>query len=506
MGLLAMVHDGRPVEELLGAAGVSYSFGEYRFIPSRQLLLRAGTPVRIGTRALDLLHILVQRQGELVSKEQLIAFAWPDTFVHESNLKVNIGALRRGITQAASELPHIATAPGRGYRFVTPVRIETVAAAPTVIAQNGPDNLPPLQQLFGRQDEIDDLSARLASTGFLTIAGPAGVGKTAVAVAVSRQVAHGYDDGVCFVDLSAIGDPRLVCPAIASSLGAGGNLADMLAGLVEALRDKRKLLILDNCEHVLSSTCMVADHLRAALPGVGILATSREPLRSQYETVHLLAPLPTPEPGPALDREAAMTSAAIALFVTRAGEATGYDLTDAETPVVAEICRRLDGIPLAIELAASRLASHPPEALLGLLDRSFELLNYGPRSAPARHQAFQATLDWSYRLLSDRDAMTLRLLSVFKGGFSLDDVIGVASFLEFSADEVARSVGNLATKSLIGVRFVDGRLQHYLLNATRSYAAERLRHAGEEQRTLTGHAHYQLHRLERAETQHALAP
>ncbi|WP_165186041.1 ATP-binding protein [Caulobacter soli] len=476
-----------------------YSFGDYRLIPQRQLLLRGAFPVRIGTRALDLLQLLVERQGELVSKEQLIGFAWPGTFVHESNLKVNIASLRRALPQARSELPYIVTVPGRGYRFVAPVRIDLEQKPPVIASPVGLDNLPPPHDLFGREEDIAELSARLVSTGFLTIVGPAGVGKTSVAVAVARHVADQFDDGACFVDLAAIGDARLVCPAIASSLGAGGNLSDMLSGIVEALRGQRRLLILDNCEHVLAATCMVADHIRSVLPDIGVLATSREPLRSQFETVHLLAPLRCPLAERRLDRDEALAYSAIALFVTRANAATGFTPTDADIPAIVDICRRLDGIALAIELAAPRLASRDPATLLHLLEQSFELLNYGPRNAPARHQTLLATLDWSYRLLSDREAAVLRLLSVFAGRFCLDDVLALGLPLDIPTDDVARCVGNLATKSLLSTNISDGKVQYRLLDATRTYAAERLRQAGEEPAALASHAAFLLRVFERAE-------
>lgn len=494
-------HGWRPDKATAGNDERVFSFGEYRLIPQRQLLLRGAHPVRIGSRALDLLYLLVERQGQLVSKEQLIGHAWPDTFVHESNLKVNIAALRRALPQGRSEFPFIATVPGRGYRFVSPVRVEvetTPPPAPTSAAPMG-DNLPPQHILVGRDADIAELSAKLIATGFVTIAGPAGVGKTTAAIAVARQVAERYEDGVCFVDFSTIGDSRLVLPAIVSALGAGGNLTDMLFGIVEALRDQRRLLLFDNCEHVLSATTMVADHLRVALPDIGLLATSREPLRSQFETVHLLPPLTWPEEGHAMDCDEAMRFSAIELFVARAKEATGYDLQTADIPAVIAICRRLDGIALAIELAAPRLASHEPATLLHRLQQSFEWLNYGPRDAPARHQALLATLDWSYRLLSDREAKALRLLSVFAGRFTLEDVVGLAAKLDLPADEITRSLGNLASKSLLSSSIRDGQLQYRLLDATRGYAAERLCQEGEAPGARAGHANFMLGLFEQAE-------
>jgi predicted ATPase/DNA-binding winged helix-turn-helix (wHTH) protein len=477
------------------------SFDDYELVPQRRLLLHAGNPVRVGTRALDILCLLVEQQGELVSKEQLMSFAWPDTYVHESNLKVNIAALRRALPSSNPQLPYIATVPGRGYRFTAQVRVgaELTLTAAEHAAPLPDPALPAPAPLIGREDDVAALTVSLALSRFLTIVGPAGVGKTAVALTVARRAAARFDGGVVFVDLSTIGDPRLVCPAIASALGAGGHASDLLAGIVEALRNQRRLLILDNCEHVVCATSVVADHLRGLLPDIGILATSREPLRSQYESVHCLAPLACPPHDQALGRDEALAYPALALFVARANTAAGYKLTEADIAAVAGICRRLDGMPLAIELAAARLVSHDVQGLLERLEQSFECLNYGPRSAPARQQALLATLDWSYRLLSDREAMVLRLLSVFAGSFSLEDAVGLAGDSQLLDADLAWCVGNLAAKSLLSTSFADGQLRYRLLEVTRSYAAERVRQAGEEAGALMRHAELVLQFFERAE-------
>jgi len=492
--------DRQPAEQAANGQRV-LSFGDYDLVPQRRLLLHAGAPVRVGTRALDILCMLVEQQGELVSKEQLMSFAWPDTYVHESNLKVNVAALRRALPSPNPQIPYIATVPGRGYRFTAQVRIGTevsAGAAPTLPAPMDL-GLPASPTIIGRDDDVAALTVSLSLGRFLTIVGPAGVGKTAVALAVARRAAARFEDGVVFVDLSTIGDPRLVCPAIASALGTGGHASDLLAGIVEALRNQRRLLILDNCEHVVCATSVVAEHLRSLLPDIGILATSREPLRSQHESVHCLAPLACPPEGETLDSDAALAFPAVALFVARANEAVGYALHDGDVAAVSAICRRLDGIALAIELAASRLASHDVQTLLERLEQSFEWLNYGPRNAPARQQALLATLDWSYRLLSDREAMVLRLLSVFAGSFSLEEAVGLAGESQLLDADMARCVGNLAAKSLLATSFADGQLRYRLLEATRSYAAERLRQAGEEIGALTRHGELVLELFERAE-------
>lgn len=484
---------------------VVYAFGKHRFLPRRQLLVCGETPVRIGGRALDLLQLLVERQGELVSKSDLMRFAWPDIFVHESNLKVNIAALRRALQQDRNELPYIVTVSGRGYRFAVPAQLETPLISRLTGPSGGHSNasLPALPSPVGRDDDIAALAAAVRDGGVVSIVGSAGVGKTTVAVAVAGQLADRLPHGACFVDLAAINDPQLVCAAITSSLGLSAGLADLLVGIVAALRSANRLLILDNCEHVLSTAATVAAHIRDSVPQVSIIATSREPLGIRSENVYRLPPLQCPSHDMLVDCTRAMEFPAVALFVTRAHETTGYRLTNLDAPAVADICRRLDGVPLAIELAASRLQTYDAATLLQHLDRSFGILNHGPRSAPLRHQALQTTLDWSYRLLSDSEARLLRLLSVFAGAFTPDDVLAVAAELSAAPTEIATCLENLASKSLVAQTHAGGQLQHRLLDATRSYARERLRAEGEHRRACEAHARYLQRLFTQAETEWA---
>jgi predicted ATPase/DNA-binding winged helix-turn-helix (wHTH) protein len=482
---------------------VVYAFGEYRFFPNRQLLFRGATPVRIGSRALDLLKILVERRGELVSKSDLIRFAWPDTFVHEDNLKVNIGTLRRALSQERAELPYITTVPGRGYRFVATAHIEVNLARELKAPSTNQSNraLPALPVMVGRDNDIAKITKDVEQHGFVTIVGPAGVGKTTVAIASARQLTKRFPDGAYFVDLAAINDPQLLLATIASSLGSGDGVVDLLVGITDALRNVEKLIILDNCEHVLPTASLVAEKICSILPGIGIIATSREPLCSKTESVYRLAPLEFPESDVPLGAPEAMTFSAIALFVARAAEATGYQLTDIDAPFIASICRRLDGIPLAIELAAPRLITSDLPDLVQHLNQSFELLNYGTRTAPLRHQALQATLDWSYRLLSDSEAALLRLLSVFAGAFTYEDVLDIASEVRLSSSEIATSLESLAAKSLVAETANGSSLKYRLLYATRSYAGERLRATGEQRSAFEGHARSLLRVFETAETE-----
>lgn len=481
----------------------TYRFGDYRLVPSRQLLLRGDRPVRVGSRALELLRMLVEHPGRLLSKAELIACAWPNTHVHEDNLKVNIAALRRALGDTGSDLPIIATVPGRGYRFVATVQVEHAppADAPAAVTSFREGGLPALSGIVGREDDIARIAEMLAWRRFLTIVGPAGVGKTTVAVAAARQAAACHPDGACFVDFAAIGDSHLVTAAIAAATGSSGTQKDILGAIVERLQGQRMLLIFDNCEHVLDAASVAADHIRGALPDIAILATSREAFRSRAETVYRLSPLSCPAADEGGDRDRAMGFAAVALFVARGREAAGFVMDDTNAAAVAAICRRLDGIPLAIELAAPRLRDCDPATLLGLLEGSFEPLSYGPAQAPIRHQTLLATLDWSYRLLSDDEAAVLRLLSVFAGIFTLEEAVGVAEGLAHPAEAIAACIESLAGKSLLSAHFADGAMQYRLLDATRSYAAGRLRGAGEMRLACAAHARFLLNLFERAEAE-----
>ncbi|WP_218823276.1 ATP-binding protein [Inquilinus limosus] len=463
------------------------------------MLLHRGVPIHVGSRALDLLHALVRRPGDLVRKEELIRFAWPNIFVHEANLKVNIAALRRALPRSQPDENYIATVPGRGYRFVAPVRVlgPPVGTVLPNAAGSGTGELPVASALIGRDEVTMEIVDTLSETRLLTIAGPAGVGKTSIAIAAARQVGERLKDGVCFIDLAAIEDPQLVAPAIAIAAGLDSNLVNVLAGLAEALGGRDMLLVLDNCEHVLSAVAAVADHLNHALPGLLVVATSREPLRCRWETVYRLAPLRCPSEGSEADAAAAMSFPAVELLVRRA-EDHGYRLDDADLPVLAAISRRLDGIALAIELAAPRLSVDGPAELLGLLEHSFEPLASQKGTATARHMTLMATLDWSYRLLPGHDARLLRHLSVFTGTFVLEDVVGVCGH-HAAAEDVATWLESLAARSLLSVSYHAGRRRYRLLDSTRSFASERLRAGGEQRAAMASYARYLLTLFEAAE-------
>src|SRR5208283_3903059 len=345
------------VADLAAASGErAVSFGSFRLLPERRLLLEGDKPVRLGSRALDILVALVERPGEVFGKEELITRVWPDTIVEESNLKFQISMLRRTLGGGNRYLVNV---PGRGYCFVAPVALaeEPRPAEPQAAATNREHNLPThLTRMIGRADTVSTLAARLARERLIMIVGPGGIGKTSVALAVAEALIPAYDHGVWLIDLAPLSDPRLVPSVLAAVLGLEIRSEDPLPGLIAVLKDKRMLLVFDNCAHVIDAAADLAIAVLRNAPGVHLLATSREPLRIEGEHLHRLSPLASPPASARLTAAEALRFPAVQLFVERATESLGeFELSDPDAPVVGDICNKLDGIALAIELAAARV-------------------------------------------------------------------------------------------------------------------------------------------------------
>jgi predicted ATPase/DNA-binding winged helix-turn-helix (wHTH) protein len=490
------------VKTSVAGTSTSFAFGPFTLVPSRQMLLRAGAPVRIGGRALDLLTALVERPGEVVTKAELLARVWPDTAVDETNLKVNMASLRRVLSDGP-ETPFIATVVGRGYRFVAPVRpsgaieLPSAASKPAAIAHNLPIAT---ARIYGRAEVITAIRRDLDQARLVSIVGAGGVGKTTVAVAVAEQVLDGFGDGVWLVDLATLSDGERTAHAIAATLGVQAHTADMLAVVCAFLRDRQTLLVLDNCEHVIDGAAACIDRILAGAAGVRVLTTSREPLRMAGERVRRLPGLDTPpDSGPVLDAPHALEFPAVQLFVERVTEGHAeFQLTDADAPIVAQICRSLDGLALAIELAATRAGAFGVAGLLRQLDDRLRLS--GRRAGPERQRTLAATLDWSYALLDDREAAVLRAIAVFAGGFDLDGAVAVAA--GFPAD-VLEVLASLSAKSLLVLAPAGDGVTGRLLETTRAYALARLRSSGEEPDVRRRHAEHVGAVLERAKREWA---
>ena len=483
------------------------SFGPYRLLPAERLLLEGDKPVRLGSRALDILTALVEHRGEVVSRDELMARVWPNTHVDEGNLKFQISALRRTLGGGNRYLLNV---PGRGYSFVAPVARadEAGTAAPEPPQTENAHNLPALlTRLIGRGDTITRLADRLLRRRLLTIVGAGGIGKTSVALAVAEQLISAYEHGVWLIDLAPLADPRLVPSALADALGLEIRAGNPLPGLVASLRDKKMLLVLDNCEHVIDAAAALAVGVLAGAAGVQVLATSREPLRIEGEHVHRLSPLASPPVVARLTAAEALGFPAVQLFVERAAATLDeFELTDADAPIVADICGRLDGIALAIELAAARVDTFGVRGVAAHLDDRFQLLTRGRRTALPRHRTLRATLDWSYELLPEPERVVLRRLAIFAGGFTEEAASAVAASVEIAASEVVESLANLVTKSLVSVD-VGGVMVRYRPPETiRAYALQRLIESGEREQIARRHAEYHLGLFERAEAEAETRP
>jgi len=485
----------------------SFAFGPFTLVPERQLLLRNDAPVRIGGRALDILIALVEHVGELVSKRELMARVWPKTVVDEANLKVNIAALRRTLGDGGpQDARYIATVTGRGYQFIAPVtaRASSDVAVASEAATPRRHNLPTgTTRIVGRGDAIDAIRRDFEVARLVTIVGPGGIGKTTVALAVAEQALGSFRDGVWLVDLALLKDSNRLTNAIATAIGLAGNAAHSAAGLCESLRDREMLIVLDSCEHLIDAAAASTNEILAHAAGVKVLVTSHEPLLVVGERVRRLSGLATPPASPHLNAEEALTFSAVQLFVDRATDKLeSFKLSDADAPAVAEICRRLDGLALAIEFAATRIDSFGVSGLLKQLDNRFRHL-VGRRAGPERHRTLTATLDWSYSLLSDSEAALLRAVSVFAGVFDVD---GAAAVANLTPVEAAEQLSQLAAKSLLATDLDADSIAYRLLETTRTYCLERLRLSEVQQLVSQRHAEFMCSTLERATSEWAQRP
>lgn len=452
------------------------SFGSFTLIAKERLLLRQGVAVDLGTRAFDMLAMLAARPNQIVSKKDLLDHVWPDVTVEEGSLRFHMANLRKALGDGKDGARYIATLTGRGYSFVAPISQSSNGgkAQEDVTASYPHANLPSrLTRMVGRIDDALVLSNKLTATRFVTIVGTGGVGKTTVAVAAGHDLIEVFDGAVHFVDLGALSDPGLVATTVASMLGLSLQSGDTAPALVSYLSDKRILLILDTCEHVIDAAADLAFRIFAAAPQVHILATSREPLRVEGEHVYKLAPLAYAPDSPQLSATVAQTFPATQLFLERATASGAWiDLDDADAAIVADICRKLDGVPLAIELAAGRIASYGLHKTGALLDERLTLLWPGQRTAPPRQKTLQATLDWSYGLLSEFERRLLRRLAVFVGHFSIEAALEVVTSATVDDADVFAAVDSLIAKSMVATRPAGATMRYRLLDTTRAYALQ----------------------------------
>jgi predicted ATPase/DNA-binding winged helix-turn-helix (wHTH) protein len=489
-------------------APASVEFGRFRILPRQREVLAGNRPLQLGGRAFDVLLALIEANGAVVSKDDLMKRAWPDRIVEENNLHAQIKALRK----VFSGHDVIRTIVGRGYQFKADVRLfgTTTSASPNLelaadaLAPMGVRTNLPAQTsaLIGRGDQIEELNGLVAANRFVTLTGPGGIGKTRLAIEVGRHLLPRFADGVWVAELASLSDPQLVAATVATALRF-----ELMSGSVSpervaaALGSKHVMLVLDNCEHVIDAAAQMVEALLHANPAMRVIATSREPLRAESERVYRVPPLDVPaEAAPTLAD--AMKHGAVALFVERLQAADLHYSPDRQTALaIAAICRRLDGIPLALELAAARTSTLGLQEVASRLDNRFTVLAGGRRTAPRRHQTLRATLDWSYELLSEWEQALLRHLSIFTSSFTSAAANAVVASADIPTADIADGLGNLAAKSLVSAD-VDGATAHYrLLETTRAYAGEKLKEAGELEDVARRHAEHYRDRCGLAEAE-----
>ena len=467
------------------------SFGPFRLFPKSRLLEKEGSPLHVGGRALDILIFLAERPGEVIDKRELVKRIWADVNVDEGSLRFHVAALRKALGDTGKSARYVVNVPGRGYCFVASFTHATAPVAPPTVDILPPRSLPtPLSKMVGREEIVDKISTGLSLHRFTTVVGPGGIGKTAVAVTVGHRRAADFGGRVFFVDFGPLRDASHLATTVASALGLTISAEDPTPALLTFLKSGPALLIFDGCEHVLDTLAPLVERVVREAPQLRVLATSRESFRSEGERIFRLFPLDCPPEREGLDVDEVLAYPAAQLFVERIAQSTGaFQLSAEEAPLVASICRRLDGIALAIELAAGRVNAYGIAGTASLLDSRFSLQWRGRRTAVPRHQTLAAALDWSYDLLSSAESATLRRLSVFAGPFAPNAAAAVASGEGLSMPETLEAIDSLVAKSLIspsGSRT----LRYRLLDTTRNYAHAKLVERGEATQFAHRHAEH----------------
>ena len=462
----------------------------------RRELRSRGAPVPLGNRAFQIVQVLVQSASELVSKDDLMERVWPGAIVGENTIHVHISAVRKAL---GADRGMLQTKSGRGYRLLGSWTLRQISASTNSVVLEPPrasprpfhSNFPSAtSDLIGRATDALRLQDFLSAYRAVTLTGPGGIGKTVLALEVARGLFPTFQGDGCLVELASLSDPGLVPTAVAGALGLrlGDEISAEAVG--RAIGGRKLLLVIDNCEHIVDAAAKLVETLLRQCPGTTVLATSRELLGIEGEHVYRVPPLDVPlqhqvDPGHVLRRSA------VQLFMARA-EALGFELLQHGDllPAIAGICRRLDGIPLAIEFAAARTTALGIPQLASRLDDRFELLRGARRTALPRHQTLRATLDWSYELLPEPERRLLRHLAVFPSGFTLDAAAAVMRDTGATGSSVADGVSNLISKSLVTLdgSAPDGRWR--LLETIRAYALEKLAGAGELDQALQHNAEF----------------
>ena len=480
-------------------------FGPFVLLPRERILLEEGLVLRIGDRALEILMLLLQRAGQVVTKEELIAYAWPHTVVEAINLRVNIASLRRVLRDGKPPNRFIVNVVGQGYVFVAEIRNEDANGSPEIaLALKGSRKHPPpalLTRLIGRTADVGTLSTLVRSRRLVTIVGTGGVGKTVLAIEVAAELRKYYPHGVCFVDLSSIGDAALISDSLAAALELAVSRQNPIEDLIAYLREKQMLLVIDNCEHLIEAAAEMIERILHGAAGTHILATSREPLSVHNEWHHRLAPLDFPLAGEGMTAASARQYSAVQVFAQRAATSVRtFEITDSNAPTISHICRQLDGNPLAIELAAARVSLLGVHELASHLGKRLFSITNGRRTAVPRHYTLRATLDWSYALLGQTAQIVLRRIAIFNGAFTAEAAATVAAHRGLCVRDALTAVTCLSIKSLLTTNTGVDPTRHRLPYTTRVYALEKLSKSDDCAAASRWHCEYVRKLLRHAET------
>jgi predicted ATPase/DNA-binding winged helix-turn-helix (wHTH) protein len=459
--------------------GKVLSFGPFELSIGSRLLTNGAKVVPLGARAMDLLIVLVEQANKVVGRRTLIERVWPERGAEQVSLRVHISALRKALDLSDPGRRYIANVPGRGYSFVVPVTSLSSPASGD-LKPSSRSRLPArLMRMLGRRDALAAIQMKLTEQRFVTIVGPGGIGKTTVAVAVAHEMSATFNSQIHFVDLSALGSASLVAPALAAALGVSVQTNNVVPALIDRLQERPTLIILDCCEHLIDGASAVAEELIRRVPTLHLLATSREAMRVEGEHVYELCALACPPEDSSLSAQDALQYPAVQLLVDRVRAVRGdFELVDADAPIAAGICRRLDGIPLAIELAAGRVDIFGLSKTACLLDDRLNLSWVGRRTAQPKHQTLNAALEWSYDLLGEAEKRVLSRLSVFAGGFTFEAAVAVVADELIDEANVSDCVWELRSKSMIAAQAHGARLR--LLDTTHAFASQRLAESDEE--------------------------
>jgi len=483
------------------ATGEVLRFGPFRLIPSERRLERDGAAVKIGDRALDILLCLIASAPEVVRKEVLIRQVWANLNVEEGNLRFQIATLRQVLAEgSAGEQQFVATVQGRGYAFVAPVTRAQDADQDFDAGRLGAGHRLPMRsaRIIGREHEVSKLSEDLMANRLLSVVGPGGVGKTTVAVSVAHGLLETFNGAVRFIDLAVFTDASLVPRTLASLFGVTVHSPDPINSLVALLRDKRMLVVLDSCEHVIDAAAGVAEALFLGTPDVYILLTSREPLRVEGEVVARIQPLDVPPVGTPKNAATVMHFPATELLIDRlSGLSEEFRLLEEDIPFFSEICRRLDGLPLAIELAAGLVHAHGAVETFERVGEGILSASHHEAEAP-RHQTIAAMLDWSYDLLTEPERLVLQRLSTLVGAFPMEAAQAIGAGQKVGRQQATKHIAGLFAKSLLMVNVYETKSRFQLLDTTRCYALRKLRESGQLQQASRAHAEYLCEVLEEA--------